>query len=117
MRYLKKYIRKLYHLIWFLSVFFLFSSNVFAVQGNPNLNGVDFYTPTAATFLDNTNGNLTSLSTSFNNYGKYYSADMTLNGASVDGGNLNFTSLQPVVNGYSYILSVVIGGSTGMKTT
>lgn len=117
MRLLKKYIRKLYHLIWFLGAFLIFTPSVFAIQGNPNLNGVEFYTPIAATFLDNTNQRLTTLTTSWNNTAKYFSADIQLNGANTAGANLNFTAITPVYFGYTYILTVVLGSNGLLKTS
>lgn len=117
MRLLKKVIRKIYHLIWFLSIFLLFTPNVFAVSGNPNTNGTDFYIPVSAQFYDNTNERLTPLTTNWNNTGKYYSSDLILNGANTSGGNLNFVLLEPVNYGYTYMLTVLIGSNAGMKTS
>lgn len=117
MRILKKVIKKIYHLIWFLSIFLLFTPNVFAVAGNPNLNGTEFYIPPAVTFYDNTNEYLTSLSTSWNNTGKYYSADITYNGADTAGGNVNITLLEPIKQGYTYSLSVIVGASNHLKVS
>ena len=115
---IKKIIKKIYHLLWFLSCFVVLVipfSNAKAAIGSPTLNGVEFYVPLAATFLDNTNGNLTTLPTYYNNDLKYYFADISLNGANLHGANLNFTALTPVVEHSSYMLSVVVGAPVGMK--
>lgn len=117
MRILKKVIRKLYHLIWFLSVFLIFTPSVFAVTGNPNTNGTDFYTPPAVTFYDNTNENLTQLSTSFNNTGKYYSSDIIFNGADTAGANVSMTLFEPLQYGYTYSLVILVGAPYTFKVS
>lgn len=117
MRLLKKLIRKLYHLIWFLSVFLIFTPSVFAVTGNPNTNGTEFITPAAVTFYDNTNESLTAVTTSFNNTGKYYSADLVYNGADTAGANVNLTLLEPIQSGYTYSLVILVGSSVHFKVS
>lgn len=117
MKMFKFVLRKIYHLIAFLSLFLFFINPVKAVSGNPNTNGTEFTTAIGATFLDNTNGNLTTVDTRWNNTGKYYTADLTLNAANTSGANLNIKLLEPVVNGYTYILSVLVGAPVFLKTS
>lgn len=109
MKLVKKIIKKIYHLIWFLSIFFLFSSPVHAIV---NIDGAAFVQAPQADFSDNTNGSLTSVGTTFTN-GYWVSNDIYLNGANTNGANITFTSNTPFVAGFTYSLSILLGMSTG----
>lgn len=114
---LKKVIRKLYHLIWFLGAFLLFSPCVNAVGGTSETNGVEFVTAPYARMYDNTNENLTEITVNYNSTGKYYYGDLYYNGADTAGGNINFTSLTPIQSGYTYALSILVGSPVSFKVS
>ena len=69
MRILKKFIKKLYHLIWFLSVFLLFIPNASAIT---TVDGAVYSQPAYVAFADNTNGQLTRINTTWVDFGSYY---------------------------------------------
>lgn len=107
---LKKFIKKLYHLIFFLSSFFIVSLPVNAELANPNTNGTGILTPYSVAFADNTNNQLTRVPSGWDDSNKRgWSNPITLNGSSSYGANIAFDTLQPFVNGYTYAVSVLIG--------
>lgn len=109
MRLLKKLIRKLYHLIWFLGAFVLFLPIVNAEQGIASTNGQKFVVPFAATFADNSNDHLTRVSAGFNSSEyRYYSTSITLNGRPTYGAAVIFDGLEPFVAGYTYVVSLLL---------
>lgn len=115
MRLLKRILRRLYHLIAFLSLFIVFTDNVNAATGSANTNGTIFHTSPYVWLYDNTNEHLTSVNTTWNSTGKYYSATLTYNGASTAGANVILTTLEPIMYGYTYSLSILVGGNTNFK--
>lgn len=110
MRYLKKYIRKLYHLIWFLSVFFIVSLPVNA-DGRVTIDGANFTQAGFADFADNTNGYLTRTYSTWVDYGSYYRSNSAIltTGGNTYGANWIFYSDVPFVEGYTYSVTVLIG--------
>lgn len=114
MRILKKFIRKLYHLIWFLSVFFIVSLPVYA-DGVVRIDGASFKTAPYAAFADNTNGYLTRINATFVEQGHYFRSNDSIitNGANSYGANIAFYSDEPFIAGYTYMVSVLIGFANG----
>ena len=110
MRMLKKIIKKLYHLIWFLSVFFIVTLPVNA-DGRVTIDGANFTQAGFADFADNTNGHLTRIFSTFVDYGSYYRSNGAIltNGANTYGANWVFYSDEPFVAGYTYAVTVLIG--------
>lgn len=107
MRLVKKIIKKLYHLIWFLSVI-LFIPNVNALT---TVDGAKFTQPPYVAFADNTGGHLTRIDSTFESLGSYYRSNDSIltNGADTGGANWAFYSDTPLVQGHTYALSVLIG--------
>lgn len=108
MRILKKVIKKLYHLIWFLSVCLIFTPCVFATT---TIDGANYTQPAFVAFADNTNGHLTRINTTFVDAGSYYSSNTSIitNPASGYGANWGLYADIPFVQGHTYALSVLIG--------
>ena len=108
MSFLKKFIKKLYHLFWFLSLFLLFLPKVNAIV---NIGGTAFEQSPQVEFYDNTGGNLTSKGSSFySSQGYWVSNDNIItNGGSSDGSNIGLTVNGTFVAGYTYSLSLLIG--------
>ena len=107
MRILKKIIKKLYHLIWFLGAFILFSPDVNALT---TIDGANYTQPAFVAFADNTNGHLTRIGTTWVDYGSYYRSDSLItNGAAYYGANWGIYADIPFVQGHTYALSVLIG--------
>ena len=112
MRILKKVIRKLYHLIWFLSVCLIFTPSVFATgTGIVKTDGASYEVAAFADFADNTNGRLTRIPSTFVDYGHYFHSNDAIltNGANTYGANLMFDSNTTFVEGYTYIVTILIG--------
>ena len=111
MRILKKVIRKLYHLIWFLSICLIFTPNVFASgAGVVKTDGASYEVAAFADFADNTNGHLTRVNATFIENGHYFRSNQSLqtNGANTDGVNLLFDSNTSFVAGYTYLVSILV---------
>lgn len=108
MRILKKIIRKIYHLIWFLSIFLLFSPKVNAIV---NIGGTAFEQSPQVNFYDNSGGNLTSKGAGYSSGPGYWVSNDNIitNGANTDGANINFTINGTFIAGYTYSLSLLIG--------
>lgn len=111
MRILKKIIKKLYHLIWFLSVCLIFTPSVFASgTGVVKTDGASYEVAAFADFADNTNGHLTRVNATFIENGHYFRSNQSLltNGANNDGVNLLFDSNTSFVAGYTYLVSILV---------
>lgn len=108
MRILKKFIKKLYHLIWFLGAFVLFSPRVNAIV---NIGGTAFEQSPQVNFYDNTGGTLTSKGAGYYSAQGYWVSNDNIitNGANIDGANIAFTINGTFIAGYTYSLSVLIG--------
>lgn len=111
MRIFKKVIRKLYHLIWFLSVFLLVSPRVYAIEENTNIGDTNFYTPPYATFGDVTNNHVTRYE-GVSSHNVYYApANLITNGANTDGMAVAFSHESLFIQGYYYNVTLLVGFS------
>lgn len=115
MRLLKKVIRKIYHLIWFLSIFLLFSPNVHAVAGIVQIDGSAFETASFASFGDVSNGQITRYGAVWTDNGSYFRSSQSIltTGGSTDGASVLFDANQTFVAGYTYVVSIIIGFANG----
>lgn len=112
MRFLKKYIRKLYHLIWFLSALLIFSPRVYAIEENTNIGDTNFYTPPYATFGDVTNNYVTRYE-GVSSHNVYYApANLVTNGANTDGMAVAFSHESLFIQGYYYNVTMLVGFSS-----
>lgn len=114
MRTLKKIIKKLYHLIWFLGAFLIFTPCVSASgTGVVKIDGASYQVAPFADFADNTNGHLTRTNATFIANGSYFRSNDSIltNGANTYGANLIFDSNTTFVVGYTYLVTVLIGMS------
>ena len=111
MRILKKFIRKLYHLFWFLSVFFFILPQVYAIEENTNIGDTNFYTPPYATFGDVTNNTVTRYEgTSAHNI--YYAPqNLITSGGNTDGMAIIFTHESLFIKDYLYSVTLLVGFS------
>ena len=115
MRILKKIIKKLYHLIWFLGAFVLFSPHVNAVGGVVSINGEQFGQASFASFGDVSNNNVTDVGAVWVDYGSYYRSGSSIvtTGGNNNGASIGFDAAQPFVYGYTYVVSILIGFNNG----
>lgn len=111
MRILKKLVRKLYHLIWFLSVFLLVSPRVYAIEENTNIGDTNFYTPPYATFGDVTNNHVTRYEGTSSHNVYYAPANLVTNGANSDGMAVAFSHESLFIQGYYYNVTLLVGFS------
>lgn len=111
MRIFKKVIRKLYHLIWFLSVFLLVLPRVYAIEENTNIGDTNFYTPPYATFGDVTNNHVTRYEGSSSHNVYYAPANLVTNGANTDGMAVAFSHESLFIQGYYYNVTLLVGFS------
>ena len=110
MRFLKKYIRKLYHLIWFLSLFIFFISPVFAARTPIWSSGKEIIAPQSMLLADNSNMHLTGLQTAPDSQYDYIyrTNNVTTNGANSSGANVVFQTMDPFIAGYTYALTIYL---------
>lgn len=111
MRLLKKFIRKLYHLIWFLSVLLIFSPRVYAIEENTNIGDTNFYTPPYATFGDVTNNRVTRYEGTSSHNVYYAPANLVTNGGNTDGMAVAFSHESLFIEGYFYNVTLLVGFS------
>lgn len=107
---LKKVVRKLYHLIWFLSLFILFISPVFAARTPIWSSGKEIIAPQSMLLADNTNMQLTGLQTAPDSQYDYIyrTNNVTTNGANSSGANVVFQTMDPFIAGYTYALTIYL---------
>lgn len=113
MRIVKKIIRKLYHLIWFLSVFFLFSPLVFATEGqiNGSIYSSDISASAQAEWFDvNHNSISTTLVTDYG-YSPYYKAASRYNSY------LSFNVYENFQTNVIYSLTIYLNTSNNTNIT
>lgn len=111
MRILKKVIKKLYHLIWFLSVFLLVSPRVYAMEENTNIGDTNFYTPSFATFGDVTNNQITRYEGTSSHNVYYAPQNLITSGSDTDGMAIAFTHESLFIQGYLYNVTLLVGFS------
>lgn len=115
MKLVKKIIKKIYHLIWFLSAIFFFIPNVNAAV---NIDGANFVQASDVNFADNTNGHLTSTGSTWVEYGSFWrSSNSILTTGGNYGANVAFLSDIPFVQGHTYSVSFLIGLANGYAVT
>ena len=115
MKLVKKIIKKIYHLIWFLSAIFFFVPNVNAAV---NIDGANFVQASDVNFADNTNGYLTSTGSTWVEYGSFWrSSSSILTTGGNYGANVGFLSDIPFVQGHTYSVSFLIGIANGYAVT
>ena len=112
MRTLKKVIRKLYHLIWFLCAFLLISPRVYAIEENTNIGDTNFYTPPYATFGDVTNDYVTRYEGTSSHNVYYAPANLVTTGGNTDGMAVAFSHESLFIKDYYYNVTLLVGFSS-----
>lgn len=112
MKFLKKCIRKLYHLIYFLSILIIFSPRVYAIEENTNIGDTNFYTPPYATFGDVTNDYVTRYEGTSSHNVYYAPSNLVTTGGNTDGMAVAFSHESLFIKDYYYNVTLLVGFSS-----
>lgn len=108
MRILKKLVRKLYHLIWFLSLFILFILPVYATDGSTNgsIRTSDIYQSTQAQCYNTSHNSITTNFINNVGYSSYYQCNLNS-----DRGFLSLNVNHSLVTDTLYQITLYIGNN------